>query len=633
MGDSDDIKKDIKGYTQSLMDELKAAFLTNFDVDAIKLKLNEVEEGATEVAKVFGQGKEQITAIKAAMAEAVTSVTLLGGGFSDILKIQTDVSKALGTNLILNSQSYEKLYATTKVTGIEATTLTTNFKDAGFSVYAIGDQMTKVMDVSRSIGVNGREVSAKVVENMSKMNQFNFQGGVEGLAKMAAQAVNLRVNMNDVFSIANRLFDPEQAIDMAAAMQRLGVAQGDLLDPLRLMDLAQNDPAELQNQIAEMSKSFTRLKADGTGFEILPGEKLRMMELEKAMQLPTGQLAKMGLASADLGLKMSKIKFSDDVADEDTQKLIANMAEMGEGGVYKVTYTDEKGKVQTKNVTELDEKDIKAITEASQKPPKTMEELAKDQLKHQESIDANIASIKNRTGYGFAGKKTVTEAEGALREVAGVIPKAAGGKNLSIKGLREETLGLDNFIKAVGDGQGLEALMTSAKGTATWFENTTKEFGSDTKNAMNDLSKSDNSFLQGTYGLAKKMGNEVLEHENMAPKTVKAKDFVITTLPEDEVRIVGGTNLDGGKSGGEKSGGEKSTMKVEDVNVNLSVKIDAPPNIDTAQLALIFQNDQSIKETLLSSIRSALGGTIGSDNLNPIETKMANMANRTGGRR
>ena len=615
------------------MAEWKAAFLTNFDVKSILTTIKEVEEGATEVTRVFGQGKEQIIAIRAAMAEAVTSVTLLGGGFSDILKIQTDVSKALGTNLILNSQSYEKLYATTKVTGIEATTLTTNFKDAGFSVYAIGDQMTKVMDVSRSIGVNGREVSAKVVENMSKMNQFNFQGGVEGLAKMAAQAVNLRVNMNDVFSIANRLFDPEQAIDMAAAMQRLGVAQGDLLDPLRLMDLAQNDPAELQNQIAEMSKSFTRLKADGTGFEILPGEKLRMMELEKAMQLPTGQLAKMGLASADLGLKMSKIKFSDDVADEDTQKLIANMAEMGEGGVYKVTYTDEKGKVQTKNVTELDEKDIKAITEASQKPPKTMEELAKDQLKHQESIDANIASIKNRTGYGFAGKKTVTEAEGALREVAGVIPKAAGGKNLSIKGIREETLGLDNFIKAVGDGKGMEALMTSAKGTATWFENTTKEFGSDTKNAMNDLSKSDNSFLQGTYGLAKKMGNEVLEHENMGPKTVKAKDFVITTLPEDEVRIVGGTNLDGGKSGGEKSGGEKSTMKVEDVNVNLSVKIDAPPNIDTAQLALIFQNDQSIKETLLSSIRSALGGTIGSDNLNPIETKMANMANRTGGRR
>lgn len=618
-----------KEYTQSLVEELKAAFLTNFDVKSILTTIKEVEAGATEVAKVFGQGKEQITAIKAAMAEAVTSVTLLGGGFSDIVNLQKDISKVLGTNLILNSQSYEKLYATTKVTGVEAGALTTSFKDAGFSVYAIGDQMTKVMDVSRSIGVNGQQVSKQVVENMSKMNQFNFQGGVEGLAKMAAQAVNLRVNMNDVLTIAGRLFDPEQAIDMAAAMQRLGVAQGDLLDPLRLMDLAQNDPAELQNQIAEMSKSFTRLKADGTGFEILPGEKLRMMELEKAMQLPAGQLAKMGLASADLGLKMSKIKFSDDVADEDTQKLIANMAEMGTGGEYKVTYTDEKGKVQTKNVTELDEKDIKAITEASEKPPKTMEELAKEQLTTQQNIDANIASIKNRTGYGLAGTKSVSDAEAAAREVSGVLPKVAGGKSSSIKGVRENLGdGMDNFIKAVGDGKGMEGLMTSTKGMSTYFENTSKEFGSNIKTAMDDLSKSTNPFIQGTYGLAEKTGNAVAEHENMsATKKINAKDFVVTTLPEDEVRIVGGTNLDGGKSGG-----EKSTMKVEDINVNLSVKIDAPSNIDTAQLALIFQNDQSIKETLLSSIRSALGGTIGSDNLNPIETKMANMANRTGGR-
>ena len=38
---------------------------------------------------------------------------------------------------------------------------------------------------------------------------------------------------------------------MAAAMQRLGVAQSDLLDPLRLMDLSANDPTELQNQIVQ----------------------------------------------------------------------------------------------------------------------------------------------------------------------------------------------------------------------------------------------------------------------------------------------------------------------------------------------------------------------------------------------
>ena len=39
MADSDDSIGDIKKYTQSLMDQLKDAFLTNFNVDAIKQKL------------------------------------------------------------------------------------------------------------------------------------------------------------------------------------------------------------------------------------------------------------------------------------------------------------------------------------------------------------------------------------------------------------------------------------------------------------------------------------------------------------------------------------------------------------------------------------------------------------------
>ena len=115
---------------------------------------------------------------------------------------------------------------------------------------------------------------------MNYMNQFTFQGGVEGLAKMAAQAVSLRINMDSTLNLANRLFDPENAIETAAAMQRLGATQSDLLDPLRLMDLAQNDPTELQNQIAEMSKQFVQLNKDGN-FEIMPGARRQLMEFRR----------------------------------------------------------------------------------------------------------------------------------------------------------------------------------------------------------------------------------------------------------------------------------------------------------------------------------------------------------------
>jgi hypothetical protein len=640
---------DIKGYTQSLMDGLKEAFLTNFDVTAIREKLEEVEKGATDVAHIFGQGREQITGIKAAMAEAVTSVTLLGGGFNDIVNIQKDISQTLGTNLILNSQSYDKLFATTQVTGRGAIELTKSFKDAGYSVYAIGDQMQKVMDVSRSIGVNGVTVSKQVVENMSSMNQYNFQGGVEGMAKMAAQAVNLRIDMKDTLAIANRLFDPEQAIDMASAMQRLGVAQGDLLDPLKLMDLAQNDPAELQNQIAKMSKSFTQLKADGTGFEIMPGAKRQLIEIEKAMQLPTGQLSKMALAAGDLDLKMSRIKFSDGITDESTQKLIANMAEMKDGQ-YKVTYTDAEGKVQEKNVTELKPEDIKALEEASK--PKSMEDIAKEQLTTSVKMQKDIESIKNRTGYGLAGTKSVTMAENAGREMSGAVSKFASGKSISVKGVRENVGGgLDDFIKTLNEGKPMDAFVNAASGTANYMNTVYKEALVKGKEGFDDLSKSSNPLIQIMDKIVAKGANFIVDHEklNNDGKTTNGetkkvtevkpmKDFV--KFPGETVKPLEADTIFGMTRGKEllnpstpsNSTPESTTsnIKMEDVNVNLNIKIDAPSNMDTAQLMLAF-NDQSVKGALINAFQNALGNANGSNgsNPNPIESRkqMAKMAN------
>ena len=640
---------DIKNYTQSLMEQLKIAFLTNFDVTEIAKKLEEVEKGATDVAKTFGQGREQITAIKAAMAEAVTSVTLLGGGFDDIVKIQKDISQTLGTNLILNSQSYDKLFATTQVTGRGATELTKSFKDAGYSVYAIGDQMQKVMDVSRSIGVNGVQVSKQVVDNMASMNQYNFQGGVEGMAKMAAQAVNLRIDMKDTLAIANKLFDPEQAIDMAAAMQRLGVAQGDLLDPLKLMDLAQNDPAELQNQIAEMSKSFTQLKADGTGFEILPGEKRRLMEISEQLGMGRDGLAKMALAAGDLDLKMSKIKFSDDITDESTQKLIANMAEMKDGQ-YKVTYTDAKGNVQEKNVTEIAKEDIDAITKASQ--PKSMEDLAKEQLTTQLKMAADIHSIANRTGYGLAGTKSVTMAENAGREMSGAVSKFASGKSISVKGVRENVGGgLDDFIKTLNEGKPMEAFVNAASGTANYMNTVYNEALVKGKEGFDDLSKSTNPLIQIMDKIVAKGANFIVDHEklNNGGKTTNGetkkvtevkptKDFV--KFPGETVELLEADTIFGMTRGKEllnpstpsNSTPESTTsnIKMEDVNVNLNIKIDAPSNMDTAQLMLAF-NDQSVKGALINAFQNALGNANGSNgsNPNPIESRkqMAKMAN------
>jgi hypothetical protein len=374
----------------------------------------EVDEQASSIVKKFGQGRENVLAIKQSMTDAYQEVAKMGGTLDNIGDIQRDIAGTLNRNVILSSESYKEFYAMTQVTQQNLSTIITSFKDAGFSIYQSSEQMQKVVNTAQNLGVSVEKVSSMVLSNMDAINKYNFQGGVEGMAKMAAQASALRVDMKTTLGFADKVFNPEGAIETAAALQRLGVTQGQLLDPLRLMNLAQNDPAELQNQIVEMTKSFVKLGESGN-FEIMKGGKRRLQEISKAIGISYGELTKMALGSAELEDKMKKIKFPDteQMASKETRQLIANLAEKGAGGEYKIKFTDAEGKPQEKTISELSKEDVQAL----KTPPKKMEELAVDQLSVLKSSNAYLEAMSKAPGLAFAGTVTGDQILDAQKEM------------------------------------------------------------------------------------------------------------------------------------------------------------------------------------------------------------------------
>ena len=602
----------MSGYTKSVFGEFEEAFKSNFEIDKIYETMAKVEASAAEVAKSFGQGREQITALKAGMADAVTSVTLLGGGFENIVALQQAAATQLGRNVILTSESYEKLYATAKVTKVANDELINGFKNAGFSLYDVGNQMEKVINSAREIGVNAQAVSGQVVKNMSAMNQFNFQGGVDGMAKMAAQAVNLRVDMTSTLKLAEDLFKPERAIEMASAMQRLGVAQGDLLDPLKLMDLAQNDPAELQNQIAQMSKQFVQLNADGH-FEIMPGAKRQLMEISSELGISYGEMTKMALGGAELEQKMGKIKFPE-FATKEQQEMLANITEMGKNGEMKINVEGEEMDINAAmEKFGTSPESFEKLIEASR--PKTMEELAEKQLNTQEALLASSKAIENRTGYGMARTKVGTQAEDAMRTVAKKTTQVLGGESLSSKNIGKVVGGgIENFITSVNNGTPvLEALVTAAQGAETFFRGTFKEVTDNTAKSIKELGESTNPLLQFIVGGAKKGVNAFTEHEKITTPVspsnteIKVNDFVIKTLDTDKFVMGGGTNPMGNNS-------DVASKNTGPIDINLNIKVDAP-GMDTSQLMLAF-NDPPFKQKILEVFGTAANnanGTVASN--------------------
>ena len=586
---------------KDIIDSFGDALVSNFSVGAVGKVVAELDKGASLLLKQFGVGQEMSQALRATMADAVSNVRALGGDIKEVYETQLAASKSLQRNVILSAEVNKDLYATMKVTGQEVGTLVSGFKDAGIGAGRVAGEMKKVVDIATQSGVNAADVSAKVLQNMDALNKYNFEGGVSGLAKMAAQASMLRIDMKTTLGFAEKMFDPEKAIEMAASMQRLGVAQSSLLDPLKLMDLAQNDPAELQNQIAEMGKSFVQLNEKGD-FEIMPGAKRQMREIEQAMGLPAGELAKMSLASAELEHKMSKIRFPDLDIDEDKQKMIANMAEMGKDGKYEVQVEDENGKMMTKAIEDLNEKDVAYLEKVANTAPKTMEELAKGQLTALESIQADIKSIADKSGLGIARTKTTGKVLDTSRQISTGIQKTLSPKQLDTK----------NLASSIDDGidRNLDILKRLSEG-----EITKTQAASELKESLSKLSTYIDDTFRTSISNAGVELDKILKNNPVLNQMTQAAtgDFRgINKIKKDtsdaeyknkkEISNVRNTSTNQGNS---TSTTNTQSDKPIEITLNHNIDLKTNGNIDTNQIVMALKNTD-VQQGMAGALKEAI---------------------------
>jgi hypothetical protein len=368
------------------------------------------------------------------------------------------------------------------------------------------------------------------------------------------------------------------------------------------MDLSQNDPAELQNQIAQMSKQFVKLKEDGSGFEVMKGAKRQFQEIAKAMNIPYDQLTKMAIGSADLDKKMKEISFPKDFSSEKDRKLIANMAEMGTGGKYQVTIGDE-----TKDVDQLNKNDIDKLREAAEKGDLTMEELAKQQLDALTTIAGGISKLTSTPAKALAksytGDQLLGLAKGILPAINDTLPK-----NLTANQMGKN---LDN---AVAGGTSISDFM---KGVQNDIVGVTSNLAA----AMDKLNQKFPILSDGLQKIIDKMNGV---------STVKGKDVLkmpgqeIQLLPEDSFAAFtkGSEVLQNMSGSNNRSSTPSTTNSTIDLNHTLTVNINAPSHVNTAQLVSMF-NETSVSQALGIAVKEAFNNG-GLTTSNPNKQQMLN---------
>ena len=425
------------------LNEMKDA--TNFSAKEFEYGYERISSTAGQINKLFGQTRERINELKTSLADTSPGIVRLGGDLGAVADTISEIAIASRRNVVANKEDVEQMYAAQKILGTSVGELSEKFMDIGVGISQIPKELEKSINYIQSIGGNTKQVMKDVQDNMGQMNRYQFEGGVQGLTKMAAQASMLRFDMGQTFALAEKVLTPEGAIETAAAFQRLGISAGALADPFALMNQSINDPSGLQNSLADVAKQFTYFDEKTKTFKINPQGVLTLKEMETQTGVSAKEMSKMGLAAAELDQRLSAIKTAGlTIASEEDKQYLANIATM-QDGKYKVTLEDGT----KKELAELSQPEFDKLIEQQKTGPKTLEDIARKQMNYSDIISSDVKAIKSAVIGGAVTQKDLLKLSESARSRSTDLTGAASRNFASPEAVRGE------LTTALGDMKSL----------------------------------------------------------------------------------------------------------------------------------------------------------------------------------
>lgn len=207
-----------------------------------------------------------------------------------------------------------------------------NFRNVGIGLDDASKSITAIGMDSVKLGLSAKATSETLIKNLGSLNAYGFQNGIKGLGKMVQEAQALKINMDDVLKVADKLYDPESAINLAANLQVVGGAFGDLGDPIKLMYDATNNVESLQTSIIGAARSLATYNAEQGRFEVTGVNLRRAKAMSDALGISMGELTNMAVKGAAKFEAMSQLDIFPSLNDEQ-KEFVSNLATMKDGKV------------------------------------------------------------------------------------------------------------------------------------------------------------------------------------------------------------------------------------------------------------------------------------------------------------
>jgi hypothetical protein len=390
----------------------------------------------SEVNTKTGISGQLSEGLRDSMISASVEAKKYGFALSEIGDFYIGLTEQSGKFSLINKTTILEASKTAAALGMNLTEMASSIGEyekvgigAKETTKAIGDAAVR----SISLGLNARKISDGMKESIGKLNEFGFKNGVAGLERMVQKSVEFKVSMENVATIAEKVLNPEGAIDLAANLQVLGGAIGDFGDPIKMMYDATNNVEGLQDSLIGAAKGLASYNQQQGKFEITGINLRRAREMAGALGISMGDLTKTAIAAQER-MAASTALMSTGLKMEDKDKeFLTNLSRMQDGEMKIVvpeSLQDQLGKqseITLSKLTEDQRKVLIANKEAFEKL--SPEKMAEKQLTEAQKMSRDIevmaawakvqaASFVRGAGKAAVGKE-VQDLKDTLAKVSG----------------------------------------------------------------------------------------------------------------------------------------------------------------------------------------------------------------------
>lgn len=294
-----------------------------------------IDQAASNYAKNIGLSAVGMKALRDETLKTVATNKLAikyNVSADELIRLQEGYIRAAGRNIAVSASGQEDIAAMSRVMGDNATKMLGAMDNFGLSTEEIASRSGKMFKEATKYGLSFDVFSKNVADNLRMAQNYQFRDGLKGLEQMAKQASEVKLNMYQVFMLADKLQTVEGAMDIAAKVQVLGGNFSRMADPIALLNESWTDIASLQKRVLSSIEGLGYYNEEKGQLDMGNLEKQQLKALSNATGIDYTQLMDTAYAKARREEMDKRIKASGrNDFTSDFKEILKNRGEFKEG--------------------------------------------------------------------------------------------------------------------------------------------------------------------------------------------------------------------------------------------------------------------------------------------------------------